>query len=566
MTDSERTLVKVNQILRMRNECNKSLIRATDENGFMHDVCRIIVETGWYSMAWIGFAGKDEKHPVRPVAQQGLGMDYFDKSEIVGDEICYGGGTTGTAIRTGKPCVARDITYDPASTAWCDSAVRKGYSSSIALPLQDEKRIFGALSIYASEPDAFDQKEVDLLTDLAHDLSHGIIWLRERDRLRQLERQLLQAQKMEAVGQLAGGVAHDFNNILSAIISYSFILRNRMKEDDASRNTIDNILSLSDRASRITKGLLAFGRKQNFEFVPVKLNDIIRNVENLLAKFAGEDVEFRAGLSDLDPGIIADINQIEQVIINLVINARDSMPDGGILTVGTDITELDEDFRKSQGFGEDGIYALLSVRDTGTGMDEETRRRIFEPFFTTKGPDKGTGLGLSVTYGIVKQHNGYITADSEPGKGSIFRVYFPAIRVSSEMEKTGNIPDIMGRSETILIAENEKDVRSSMRIILEEFGYKVIEAENGRDAIEKFSGSKGQVQLLVIGDVMPGEKGREVFEEIKKMKPGIRAIITSGYAEEFIQKRYTLYSQAAFISKPVLPHNFLTKIRAALET
>ena len=442
--------------------------------------------------------------------------------------------------------------------------MQKGDLSSIALPLQDEKRTFGALCIYASEPDAFDRKEIDLITDLANDLSHGITWLRERSRLMQLERQLLQAQKMEVVGQIASGIAHDFNNILSAIINYSFILRNRLKEDDASRNAVDNILSLSDKASRITKGLLAFGRKQNFEFVPVKLNDIIRNVEHLLSKFAGENVEFMARLSDMDPGIIADINQIDQVIINLVINARDSMPDGGILTLGTDIMEIDDGFIKTHGFGEPGVYATLSVSDTGTGMDEETRQRIFDPFFTTKRPDKGTGLGLSVTYGIVKQHNGYITVDSEPAKGSIFRIYFPAIMASSGVEKTGNIPDIMGKSETILIAEDEIDIRSSMRTILEKFGYKVIEAESGRDAIEKFSGSKDKVHLLVIDDVMPGEKGREVFKQINKMKPGIRAIITSGHTEEFLQGKNVFDSKMTFLSKPVLPHHFLAKIREAL--
>ena len=561
MTDSEKTLVKVTRVHRIHSELSKSFIRAINENGFMNDVCRIIVETGGYSMAWIGFAGKDEKRTVIPVAQKGFRRGCLEKTGIVGDEV----GTTGTAVRTGKPSIARDILNDPAFTPWRDAAVRKGYASSIALPLQDEERVFGALSIYAFEPDAFDQKEVDLMLDLTNDLSYGIISLRERDKLRQLEGQLLQAQKMEAVGQLASGVAHDFNNILSAIINYSFLLRTRLKEDNASSDTIDNILSLSDRASQITKGLLAFGRKQNFEFVAVKLNDIIRNVEKLLARFVGEDVEFRAELSDRDPGVIADINQIEQIIINLVINARDSMPDGGILTVGTDITELDEDFRKAQGFGEPGVYSLLSVRDTGTGMDEETRYRIFDPFFTTKGPGKGTGLGLSVTYGIVKQHNGYITAESEPGKGTTFRIYFPAIRASSEMVNTGKIPDIRGKSETILIAEDDKDVRNSMRKILEEFDYKIIEADNGKDAIEKFSMSKDEVQLLVIASVMPGEKGREIFEEIKKMKPGIRAIITSGYAEEFIQKKYTLYSQAAFISKPVLPHSFLAKIREVLE-
>ncbi|RJQ55475.1 MAG: response regulator [Nitrospiraceae bacterium] len=566
MNDSEKTLLKVTRALRIHSEFNKSLIRAADENGFINDVCRIIVESGGYRMAWVGFAGTgDEKHVVRPVAQKDFRRDYPENAGTVPDKTNHMAGPLGTAVLTGKPDIARDILADPAFTAWRDDAVRKGYASSIALPLQDEERVFGTLNIYSPEPDAFDQKEVDLLTDLAKNLSYGIMSLREKDKLKQLERQLLQAQKMEAVGQLAGGVAHDFNNILSAIISYSFLLRNRLKEEDASKDTIDKILFLADRASRITKGLLDFGRKQNFEFLPVKLNDIIRNLEKLLVRFAGEDVEFRTGLSDRDPGIIADTTRIEQVIINLVTNARDSMPDGGILTVETDIAEIDDNFRKSRGFGEAGIYAMLSVRDTGAGMDEETRRRIFDPFFTTKGPDKGTGLGLSVTYSIVKQHNGYITVDSEPGKGATFRIYFPAIRMSSSMGKSSNIPDIMGKSETILLAEDEKDVRNSMKRILEEFGYKVIEAEDGKDAIEKFFVSKDEVRLLVIDAVMPGKKGREVFEEVKKMKPGIRAIITSGYSEEFLQRKNILDGPVTFLSKPILPHNFLAKIRAELE-
>ncbi|RJR21194.1 MAG: PAS domain S-box protein [Nitrospiraceae bacterium] len=382
---------------------------------------------------------------------------------------------------------------------------------------------------------------------------------------KKLENQLLQSQKMEAVGQLAGGVAHDFNNIITAIVSYGYILKKRLMEDGPSRDNIDKILLLSDRAAQITRGLLTFSRKQHFEFVPVRLNEIIINIRSILANFIGEDIEVYTKLSDRDIIITADSAQIEQVILNLATNARDAMPEGGRLNIETEPTEITDAFIKAHGFGRPGMYALLSVSDTGTGMDEETRQRVFEPFFTTKEVGKGTGLGLSVVYGIIKQHGGYINIYSEPGKGTTFRIYLPEVKASVEMEVEKRPQQQPLKSATILVAEDEPAVRDSIRNILEEFGYKVIEAVDGQDAIDKFAEHKDEIQLLLLDVVMPKKNGKEAHEEIKRMKPGTKAIFTSGYTADIILRKKVLEEEVIFVSKPIMPDSLLSKIREVIE-
>ncbi|HBH62126.1 MAG TPA: hypothetical protein DDX85_10405 [Nitrospiraceae bacterium] len=383
---------------------------------------------------------------------------------------------------------------------------------------------------------------------------------------KKLENQLFQAQKMEAVGQLAGGVAHDFNNIITAIFSYGYLTRNRMKEDDPLRDNIDKILSLSERAAQITRGLLTFSRMQHFEFVPVRLNEIIRNIEGMLVNFIGEDIEVRTKLSDEDITIVADRTQIEQVILNLATNARDAMPDGGRLNIETELAEMTDGFIKAHGFGEPGMYALLSVTDAGVGMDEETRRRVFEPFFTTKEVGKGTGLGLSVVYGIIKQHNGYVNIYSEPGKGTTFRIYLPEIKASIEREKEKMLVQKTVTSATILVAEDEPAVRDSIKNILQEFGYNVIEAVDGQDAVDKFAAHKDEIQLLLLDVVMPKKNGKEAHEEIRRMKPGIKAIFTSGYTADVMLRKKVLEEDVIFVAKPILPDKLLSKIREVIES
>ena len=388
--------------------------------------------------------------------------------------------------------------------------------------------------------------------------------LRDITERKNLENQLLHAQKMEAVGQLAGGIAHDFNNILSAIVNYAYLLKNKFTADDPSQAQIDQIYSLSMKASEITRGLLAFSRKHFINPIPVNLNSSVKNMEKLLSKFISEDIQLKLNLSDKDPVIMADSAQIEQIVINLATNARDAMPDGGSLIIETEQADIDDNFIRLHGFGKPGQYALISVTDTGTGMDEETKKRIFEPFFTTKGVGKGTGLGLSIIYGIVSQHNGYIDVYSKPGTGTTFKIYFHIVKTEAQKKKDLKLSDLSGKGETILVAEDESEVRNSIKLILEKFGYKVIEALDGEDAMEKFREHKDRIDLLLFDVIMPKKNGRDAYEEIKKTSPEMRVIFTSGYSSEIIDKKGILTDGFEHVSKPVLPDRLLSKISEVL--
>jgi CheY-like chemotaxis protein len=270
-------------------------------------------------------------------------------------------------------------------------------------------------------------------------------------------------------------------------------------------------------------------------------------------------------LTEEDLTVMADSGQIEQVLMNLATNARDAMPDGGSLTVETEIVELDEEYIKTHGYGEPGMYALISVTDTGAGIDEKTKERIFEPFFTTKEVGKGTGLGLAMVYGIIKQHNGYINVYSEVGKGTTFKIYLPLIKTEVKDKKPEVRPSSIGGTETILLAEDDADVRKFTKHILEEFGYKVIDAENGEDAINKFMENRDKIEILILDIVMPKKNGREVYEEIKKVKPEIKALFMSGYTANVIHEQGILEEGLNFVLKPISPTVLLRKIREVLE-
>ncbi len=382
---------------------------------------------------------------------------------------------------------------------------------------------------------------------------------------KRLEAQLLQAQKMEAVGQLAGGVAHDFNNILTAIMGYGNLALMQVDENDPVRSYIKQILSASERAADLTQGLLAFSRKQLIDLRPVSLNDIVRNSEKLLKRIIGEDIELKTSCSDDRLTVMADRNQIEQVLINLATNARDAMPNGGLLTIETELTEIRREFIRTHGYGKEGKHALLTVSDSGTGMDNEILEKIFEPFFTTKDVGEGTGLGLSIAYGIVKRHNGFINVYSEPGKGTTFKIYLPIVKAEArKIEKEVQQP-VTGGSETILIAEDEEDVRKLNRKILEEYGYKVIEAKDGMDAIEQFKRNSEMIDLMIVDVVMPKKSDKDVYIEAKRIKPDLKVIFTSGYTANVIHKKGILEEDLNFISKPLLPDQLLRKVREALD-
>ncbi len=385
---------------------------------------------------------------------------------------------------------------------------------------------------------------------------------------KKLEQQLMQAQKMESIGLLAGGVAHDFNNLLTAISGYGQIIRDCVPADDELLlESIDQVLNASERAAELTRSLLAFSRKQLINPKPVLIETIIANSCKLIQRVIGEDIEFSTTFSDKEMLVMADVGQINQVLMNLATNARDAMPHGGSLRISTCEVVVQQDFETQYDLPAPGRYALISVSDTGLGIDEKSQGRIFEPFFTTKEVGKGTGLGLAMSYGAVKQHNGSILVKSEPGKGTVFNIYLPIIRNRLQDEKkhhTAASPAFQG-SETLLIAEDEEIVRTFVTKILEKAGYKVIVATDGEDAMEKFRQNREDISLILSDVLMPKKSGREILEEVRKEKPGVKVIFISGYTANVMKEKGIFEGDFDFITKPFVKDELLRKVREVLD-
>ena len=379
-----------------------------------------------------------------------------------------------------------------------------------------------------------------------------------------LEHQILQAQKMEAVGQLAGGIAHDFNNILSAITGYGHLILMQIQEDSPLRSYVEQILNSSERAAMLTQNLLTFSRKQIITPQPGRINEIIRNIAPVLSKLIREDIELKLELSVEDSTVVVDRLQIEQALMNLVTNARDAMPNGGILAIGTEKMYMDATFIEAHGYGKIGRYAVISIEDTGIGLDEMTKAKIFEPFFTTKELGKGTGLGLAMVYGVVKQNNGFINVYSEVEKGTTFRIYLPEVTSAIERRRDVEIQSPLGGKETILLVEDDQTLRKLVVTLLDKYGYTVIGAIDGADAIARFNEYKESIDLLITDVVIPIKSGTEVFEEIKKFNPGMKVLFLSGYAKDITQKKGILDKSVNFLQKPFSPDTFLKKVREIL--
>ncbi|HEY6871139.1 MAG TPA: response regulator [Geobacteraceae bacterium] len=380
-----------------------------------------------------------------------------------------------------------------------------------------------------------------------------------------LESQLRHVQKMEVVGHLAGGVAHDFNNILTAIIGFSTLLQMKIGKDSPYADYLEQILAAADRGAHLTQGLLTFSRKQIMNPSTTDLNAIVKSLEKILPRMVGEEIAVQIKLAGQKLTVMADPGQIDQVLVNLAINAHDAMPGGGTLTIETSTFDMAEDFLKSYGYGAVGRYAMLVMRDTGIGMDERTEARIFEPFFTTKEVGKGTGLGLAIVYGIIKQHGGYINVASAPGRGTTFNVFLPLLEGDVVPQRVAQSPPAaLGGTETLLVAEDSPEVRSITRMLLEEHGYRVIEAVDGEDAVEKFAAHRDAVRLVIMDVVMPKKNGKEAFDEIRKIRADAKGIFTSGYTADAIHHKGVLMEDINFIPKPASPQALLKKVRDLL--
>jgi two-component system cell cycle sensor histidine kinase/response regulator CckA len=381
----------------------------------------------------------------------------------------------------------------------------------------------------------------------------------------ELMRQFLQAQKMESVGRLAGGVAHDFNNLLTVINGYADFVATSLGQQDSLWPSVNQIRKAGERAASLTKQLLAFSRKQIFEPKMLDLNVTIRDFDRMLERLIGENIKLTTRLDPVLGQVLADPEQVHQVLMNLVVNAHDAMPDGGNLDISTlnvDVSDHEAAFHPQ---AKPGLYVMIAVTDNGTGMDEETRQRIFEPFFTTKGPERGTGLGLSTVYGIVQQSGGWIDVSSDIGVGTSFKLYFPRIdEPPCEAQcEPHRIKGAFG-DETILIVEDQEYVRQYVKSILEAYSYRVLAAANGDEAVAVAANCPGEIHLLLTDVVLPGMNGKEVSERLKAMQPSLKVLFMSGYSPDVIAHRGVLDSGVAYIPKPFTPGGLTTKIRELL--
>ena len=382
---------------------------------------------------------------------------------------------------------------------------------------------------------------------------------------RQLEEQLRQSQKMEAVGMLAGGVAHDFNNLLTIITGYSQLIWNNLRPEDPNRHSAEQIMRAGERAAALTKQLLAFSRRQVLQPKVVDLNRLVSSLTAMLQRLIGEDVDLRLVLRPDIGRVHADPGQIEQVLMNLVVNARDAMPKGGILTVETENVELDESYASRHIEVRSGPYVMLAVSDNGAGMDEATRGRLFEPFFTTKGAGKGTGLGLSTVFGIVKQSGGSLQVYSEPDSGTSVKVFLPRIEQPVATDPETQRKAVRRGYETVLLVEDDDMVRNLVRETLERDGYTVIDANSPAEARRASDSYAGTIHLLITDVIMPKTNGHELAEQLTRRRPKMKVLYMSGYTDSAIASSGVLAKEMAFLEKPFTPVSLTGKVREVLE-
>ena len=423
------------------------------------------------------------------------------------------------------------------------------------------------LSTFAGKPARFafvlDETE-RVKAQAAHDES-------ERNRVRaeqrgdSLEEQLRQAQKMEAVGRLAGGVAHDFNNVLSIILGYGEDILSELDSDAPLRTDVEEIVNAGARAAELTKQLLMFSRQQVVEARVLDMNEVLTSMERMLSRALGEQIELALELESGLGHLRADRGSLEQVVLNLVVNARDAMPEGGRLTIQTNNTELDEGFVSEHLGARPGRYVLLTVADTGAGMDRDTRARIFEPFFTTKGAGRGTGLGLSTVFGIVKQAGGSVWVYSEVGQGTIFKLYFPRVDAKVDAPAPSIAPAELHGSETVLLVEDEIAVRAVARRILEKNGYRVLEANSVPEAVRLCANDTTGVDVLLTDVVMPSGTGPQLAERLLQVRPSLRVVYMSGYTDNNTLPQSAVGGGGNFVQKPFTGELLLRKVRAAFD-
>ncbi|MDF0643120.1 MAG: PAS domain S-box protein [Nitrospira sp.] len=477
-----------------------------------------------------------------------------------------GEGLPGRIWATERPAWVTDVTVDEQSP-YAEQARAAGLHGAFGFPVRVGTEVEGVIELFSRQVRPPDDELLKMIDDICLKIGQLGERTRTEDALRQTEAQLQQAQKMEAVGRLAGGVAHDFNNLLTVIRGYSELLLARLRPGDSMRKDMEEVKKAADRASGLTRQLLAFSRRQFIAPKLVDLNALVANMDGMLRRLLGEDIiDLCAELAPNIGAIRADPGQMEQVIMNLAVNARDAMPKGGRLTIETCNVTIGKGSRKNAVGVEPGAYVQLTVRDTGHGMDAETRSHLFEPFFTTKEKGKGTGLGLSTVYGIVRQSNGTIAVESVPGQGTVFKIYFPLVAEDRPgASGSGETVDPAHGRETILLVEDEPAVRGLVHETLRLHGYTVLEARHGIEALMTVAKHTGPIHLLLTDVVMPQMSGPEVAEKLRGLRPETKVLYMSGYPDHPVFEQGGVSRETSFLPKPFTPVGLARKVREVLD-
>ncbi len=562
---AEERITHLNRVLHAIRDVTQLIVRESDPETLIQETCDLLVKHRGYDGALIVLT--DDFGTPRFFVEAGMG-DTFDP---LAEEMRRGilpACCEAARVREGVLVVneTRELCRNCPILEIC----RK--SQPICVRLKHGETVYGALAVAVDRKIGVDEEELTLLTEMAGDVAfalHGIeqgkaVKRAEEDRKR-MESELWQAQKMEAIGRLAGGIAHDFNNMLNVINGYADLVLSALREEDPHWMEIDQIRKAGDRAAALTRQLLAFSRKQILKPEVVNLNRIVADTEKMLQRLIGEHIrlDFRPaenlGAVKVDPG------QIEQVIINLAVNARDAMPMGGCLTIETRNVELDSDYVDRRPGVQPGPYVMLAISDTGMGMEEGVRQRIFEPFFTTKESGKGTGLGLATVYGIVRQSGGHIWVYSEMGKGTTFKIYLPRTQEPACEQGSPRIEGLVGGTETILIVEDDEAVRELTRRILETAGYDVLTAADGEEALRLWERRDASIHMVLTDVIMPGMSGRELAERLKASDPAMKVLYMSGYTDNAIVHHGVLDDGTHFIEKPFTVLELARKVREVLD-